>query len=55
MPQFKIPVAFTVLSTVEIEATSFEDACAAAYEADLPPKTEWQYLDDSFHVREEET
>jgi hypothetical protein len=53
MPQFKIPVSFTVDATVAIEATSYEEACAAAYEADLPPREEWAYLDGSFHVREE--
>ena len=55
MPEFKIPVSFTVDATVTVEATSYEEACAAAFETGLPPKSEWEYLDDSFIVREEES
>ncbi|NQU24001.1 MAG: hypothetical protein HQ567_22185 [Candidatus Nealsonbacteria bacterium] len=54
MPKFKIPVSFTVDATVTVEAATYEEACAAAVEADLPPKSEWEYLDDSFHVREDD-
>jgi len=53
MPQFKIPVSFTVDATVAVEAASYEEACALAYEAPLPPESEWSYLDGSFQVCEE--
>jgi len=53
MPRFKIPICFTALSTVEIEAVDYEEACLSAYsDCPLPPTSEWEYLDCSFHVRE---
>jgi len=53
MPRFRIPIYFTALATVEIEAATFEEACLSAYsDCPLPPTSEWEYLDCSFHVRE---
>ena len=50
--KYRIPCAFTVLSLVEVEATSYEEAREAAQEAPLPPKDGWEYLPDSFAVDE---
>jgi hypothetical protein len=53
MPRFRVPVYFTVLASVEVEAANYQDACVTAYgTCPLPPKSDWQYLDHSFHVRE---
>ena len=51
--KYRVPCSFTVLSLVEVEATSYEDACEAAQKAPLPPKDGWEYLSDSFAVDEE--
>ena len=48
--KYRIPCTFTVTSSVEIEARSYEEACAAAQEAPLPSKGSWEYLSDSFEV-----
>ncbi len=54
MPKFNIPIAFTVLSTVTVEADDYEAACEVAYEAPLPSWTEWACLEDSILVREDD-
>lgn len=48
--KFKIPVVFTVCANMEIESDSFDEACAEAEQAGLPPKDTWSYLDGSFEV-----
>ena len=55
MPRFRIPIVFTALAAVEIEAADYEEARLTAYaDSPLPPKSEWEYLDCSFHVRGED-
>ncbi len=54
MPRFKIPVTFTVDAVVEVEAEDYTAACEAVMGAPLPPRDEWEYLPDSFSVREED-
>ncbi len=48
--KYRILCTFTVASSVEVEARSYEEACAAAQEAPLPPKDSWEYLSESFRV-----
>ena len=51
--KYRIPCIFTVSSTVDVEAASYEEACEAARESPLPPKDGWEYLSESFTVDEE--
>ena len=51
MARFRIPVTFTVDAVVEVEAEDYVAACEAAIEAPLPPRDQWEYLADSFAVR----
>lgn len=54
MARFRIPVTFTVDAVVEVEAEDYVAACEAATEAPLPPRDGWEYLPDSFAVRNDE-
>lgn len=50
---YKIPVQWTTLATVHIEANSKEEAIRIAYDAPLPPENERDYGEDSFAVDKE--
>lgn len=45
---YKIPVSWTVMATMEVEAESLEDAIEKA--DDLPLPTDTDYLEGSFQV-----
>jgi hypothetical protein len=47
---YTIPVSWTVVANMEIEAESLEEAIEIAEEEDLP--TDNEYLDSSFEVNE---
>ncbi len=47
MPKFKIPVSWTMVADMEIEAETLEDAISEAESAELP---EGEYCDSSFEV-----
>lgn len=47
---FSIPVLWEVSSFVEVKASSLEEACEIAQDADLPEATEVSYIDGSFEV-----
>lgn len=53
---YKIPVTWEVYATVEIEATSLEEAVAIfkETEAEIPLPTDNDYVDDSFHMTTED-
>jgi len=48
MKTYKIPVTWSVIATMEIDAESLEDAILKAWDASLP--TDPDYLDGSFEV-----
>ena len=48
MKTYKIPVTWSVIATMEIDAESLEDAILKAEDASLP--TDPDYLDGSFEV-----
>lgn len=54
MARFRIPVTFVVDAVVEVEAEDYGAACDAAICGPLPPRDQWEYLADSFAVREED-
>ena len=47
---YRVPIAFTVTAKVIVSAKNEDEAFDAAKEANLPPKSEWEYLDNSFEV-----
>lgn len=47
MPKFKIPVSWTMIADMVVEADTLEDAIMDAEDADLP---EGEYCDSSFEV-----
>jgi hypothetical protein len=46
--KYKIPVSWTAVAIVEVDATSLEEAIEKAQDAPLPKESE--YLDGSFEV-----
>jgi hypothetical protein len=50
MPKFKIPVSWTMIADMVVEAETLDDAIALAEEADLP---NGEYCDSSFEVNTE--
>ncbi len=52
MPAYRIPVEFAITSTVTVEAVSREEAVIVAHYAPLPDCADWEYVDDTFAVRE---
>jgi hypothetical protein len=50
MPKFKIPVSWTMIADMEIEADDWETAVKIAEEASLP---EGEYCDSSFEINYE--
>ncbi len=48
--KYRIPCVFTVVSLVEVEASSRQEACLDAQLAPLPPNDCWECLEDSFVV-----
>lgn len=47
MPKFIIPVSWTMIADMEVEADDLEDAVSKAEEAPLP---EGEYCDGSFEI-----
>lgn len=43
--KYRIPCVFTVVSLVEVEASSRQEACLDAQLAPLPPNDCWEYLE----------
>lgn len=53
MKTFYVSVQWSMTATIQVEASSVEEATEKAYDTEgLPPG---QYLDDSFTVHEQET
>jgi hypothetical protein len=53
MPKFTIPVFWSVAADMEIEAECLEEAIKIAYQSQLPPEEDREYIDDSFTVNAE--
>ncbi len=53
--KYKIAYTYTLMGTVEVEASSLEEAKELAIEASVDNQQNEKYVDDSFEVNEEMT
>ncbi len=54
MPAYRIPVEFAVRSIITVDAATHEEAVVDAYASELPACADWEPVDNTYRVIDEE-